>query len=180
MDDLKQFAGAILSHWLTLMSGGVIIVAVGIYERAAGRNVSGAMYVALICVLIVIASFLAWRDKQRELVGKQNEGDALRQELAQERDPVRREFEAIRLRLLTTTLAPEITRELGNLKALILSRRELLARKDVGDFFTKWIQPHEVHLYAGAQLNLNQAQYAEMMQDLANIGGTPTKEIQAD
>lgn len=48
MHDLKQFARAILSHWLTLMSGGVIIVAVGIFERAVGKNISWSMYLALI------------------------------------------------------------------------------------------------------------------------------------
>ena len=130
-------------------------------------------------MLITIASFLAWRDKQGELVGKQQEANALMQELAEEREPIRREFEAIRLRLLTTTLAPQITQELGNLKTLILSRRELLARKDVGDFFIKWIKPYEIHLHYGAQLDLNQAQYDEMKRDLPTIGDTPSEEMKA-
>lgn len=163
MDALKLFVRAIFSHWLTLMSGGLIIVAVGIYERATSRNVSWSIYVALICVLIVVSSFLAWRDKSHEI-------DELKQELANEREPIRREFDAIRLRLLTSTLAPEITQELRNLKALILSRRELLSRKDVGGFFSKWIKPYEIHLHYGAQLDLKQAQYEELKQDLAAIG----------
>ena len=164
MDALKLFARAIFSHWLTLMSGGIIIVAVGVYERATGANVSWSIYLTLICVLIVISSFLAWRDKSREV-------DELKQELVNEREPVRREFDAIRLRLLTSTLAPEITQELRNLKALILSRRELLAREDVGNFFGKWIKPYEIHLHYGAQLDLKQAQYEELKHDLASIGG---------
>jgi hypothetical protein len=137
MDELKLFGRAMLSHWLTLMSGGVIIVVLGIIERATGRNISWSIYIALICALIVIASFLAWQDKHRELIEKHGEVDALIQELAKEREPVRREFEAIRLRLMTTTLATEVTEGLGNLKALILSRREFFARKDVSDFFNR-------------------------------------------
>jgi hypothetical protein len=176
MDELKLFARAIFSHWLTLMSGGVIIVAVGIFERVTSRNVSWSIYVTLICVLIVVSSFLAWRDKHNELLDKSLEANSLKQELANEREPIRREFDAIRLRLLTSTLVPEITQELGNLKALILSRRELLARKDVGDFFDKWIKPFEIHLHFGAQLDLRQAQYEELKQDLASIGHAPAQE----
>jgi hypothetical protein len=180
MNDLKQFIGALLSHWIALMGGGAIIVVFGIVERATGRSVSWSVYIPLLCALIVIASFLAWRDKQRELAAKHLEVIGLQQELANERDPIRREFEAIRLRLLTTTLETEITQELGNLKTLILSRRELLSRKDVGDFFIKWINPHEIHLQVGAQLGLSQTQYDEMRQDLANIGAKPSKEIKTD
>lgn len=173
MDELRLFVRAIFSQWLTLMSGGVIIVAVGIYERVAGGNVSWSIYLSLICALVVIASFLAWRDRNHEV-------SELRQELAKEREPIRREFDAIRLRLLTTTLAPEITQELRNLKALILSRRELLERKDVGDFFVKWIKPYEIHLHYGAQLDLNQKQYEELKQDLAAIGSAPNHETQVE
>ncbi len=169
MADLNLFARAIFSHWLTLMSGGAIIVFVGIYERAASRNVSWSIYVALVCVLIVVASFLAWRDKHREFLARHREVDALKQELADEREPVKREFEAIRMSLFTSTLVSEITQELRNLKALILSRRELSARKDVAEFFIKWIQPYEIHLYSGAPLDLRKEQYEELRQDLASI-----------
>jgi hypothetical protein len=171
MTDLKQFARAVVSHWITLMGGGAIIVAVGIFERRSGKDISWPIYVALICVLLVIASFLAWRDNQREIKG-------LQQALAKEQDPIRREFEAIRLRLLTTIQATEITKELGNLKALILSRRELLNRKDVGDFFIKWIMPHEIHIQVGAQLSLSQEQYDEMKRDLVNIGDSPGEKLE--
>lgn len=173
MDELRLFVRAIFSHWLTLMSGGVIIVAVGIYERVAGGNVPWSIYLSLICALIVIASFLAWRDKSHEV-------NRLKQELANEREPIRREFDAIRLRLLTSTLAPEIAQELGNLKALILSRRELLERKDVGDFFIKWIKPYDIYLHFGAQLDLDQKQYRELMQDLAAIGNAPKQKEQIE
>ena len=157
------------------MGGGAIIVGAGIFERATGRDITWPTYVALMCTLLVIASFLAWRDKHRELARKHQEAEGLKLELAVERDPIRREFEAIRLRLLTTTLATEVTQELGNLKALILSRRELLSRQDVGDFFLKWIKPHEIHLQYGAQLDLTQEQYDEMKEDLASIGDKPSK-----
>jgi hypothetical protein len=169
MSEFRLFVRAVLSHWLTLMSGGAIIVLVGFYERAAGKNVSWSIYVSLVCVLVVIASFLAWRDKHRELVKEQSEIDRLKQELYEEREPFRREFNAIVARLVASSLVPNIVEALGVLKAFILSHPELLSRADIPDFFVKWIQPYEIHISLGAELGLTSNEYQDLKRDSIKI-----------
>src|SRR5437667_2156749 len=173
MNNFRHFSRGIISHWLALMSGGVIIVAFGLFERAAGRNLSTHFYVSLICLLVVIAACLAWCDKQRELAAARQEIDALRRELVKEREPVNREFESIRMKILTSTLTFIITEELRRLRELILDQRELLAREDVRDFYVKWIKPYDTELHFGAQLDLTKTQYDRMRQDLISIGNSP-------
>lgn len=79
------------------------------------------------------------------------------------------EFEEIKANIIFSTLAPVIAAELKRLKTLIHRHSFLLSRGDVRSFYETWIAPHEIHFEYGASLNLNQAQYEQMKEQLANI-----------
>ena len=72
---LPNFIRAVLSHWVGLMSGGVIVVAVGVWERLAGRNVPLHVYLILVLLFIILACFLAWKDAHNEMRVRQAEAE---------------------------------------------------------------------------------------------------------
>jgi hypothetical protein len=61
---LFTFLSAALSHWITLMSGGLITVALGIFERVTGRNIPLWVYVGIITGFAFSGCYLAWRDER--------------------------------------------------------------------------------------------------------------------
>ena len=60
------FIQAVGSHWTTLMSGGVVTVALGVFERFSGRNVPLWVYGLVLVLFALMACYLAWRDSQKE------------------------------------------------------------------------------------------------------------------
>lgn len=68
-DSLWQFVRALGRHWITLMGGGAITVALGVFERLSGRNVPLWIYVVIILSFIFWACYLAWRDRKRSETG---------------------------------------------------------------------------------------------------------------
>lgn len=173
MHELKLFIRAVFTHWLTLMSGCLLIVLVGIFEHVTAASVPWAAYAVLVGMLAVAACFLAWRDKQRELEhvrqDKIAEIDRLNFELAAERDTVKREFQTLRSRLLASSFAHVITQELGSIKEFMFRYPDILERREVRKFYVEWIEPHEIHLQYGAELGLTSAQYTQMKKDLAEL-----------
>lgn len=79
------------------------------------------------------------------------------------------EFEEIKANILFSTLAHVIGAELKRLKTFLHKHSFLLNRKDISDFYVNWIAPFEIHLEFGASLDLKQAQYEQMKEQLANI-----------
>ena len=76
------FLRAVKEHWLTLMSGGVITVALGIIERLSGKNVPLWAYAIIVLAFVVLACYLAFRDEHQKGVGS-NTGERRREFLAQ-------------------------------------------------------------------------------------------------
>lgn len=64
---LHNFIRAVLSHWVGLMSGGVVIVALGVWERVAKQNVPLYLYLIITLLFVVLACFLAWKDAHNEM-----------------------------------------------------------------------------------------------------------------
>jgi hypothetical protein len=63
--DIGAFAQAVGHHWITLMGGGVITVAVGVFERVSGKNVPLWVYGCILVFFAFLACYLAWRDERR-------------------------------------------------------------------------------------------------------------------
>jgi hypothetical protein len=76
------FLRAVKGHWLTLMSGGVITVALGIFERLSGKNLPLWVYAVIVLSFVVIASYLAFRDERQKAIGT-DAGERRRDFLAQ-------------------------------------------------------------------------------------------------
>jgi hypothetical protein len=64
----KGFLRAVGEHWVTLMSGGVIIVLIGLLERLIGRNVPLSVYLSIISLFVIIACFTAWKDERSRAI----------------------------------------------------------------------------------------------------------------
>lgn len=58
------FIGAVWRHWLTLMSGGLITVALGIFNYLSPWPVPKWLYGVIIVLFVVMGCYLAWRDAQ--------------------------------------------------------------------------------------------------------------------
>lgn len=173
MKEVWRFVRLVAQHWVTLMSGGIVMVAIAFYERRSGRDAPFYVFLIIAFAFIVWACFLAWRDEYRKrLTAEQSVieiKDSKRAKIEEEYSRVAVEFNRIRMALLTSIYAPTITAQLGSLKTLFLENPILLHHDGVAHFFRKWIQPNEIHLMVGASLNLNQEQYQEMRDELADI-----------
>lgn len=64
-DSLWWFIKAIGSHWVTLMSGGLVTVALGVFAGLSGRNVPRWVYVTELIGFVFWGCYLAWRDRKR-------------------------------------------------------------------------------------------------------------------
>jgi uncharacterized membrane protein (UPF0136 family) len=66
--NLIGFLRAVTSHWVSLMSGGVITAALGLYVYFSGRNVPSWVYIPILALFVFWACYLAWRDAQTGLM----------------------------------------------------------------------------------------------------------------
>jgi len=60
--DFRGFMRAVGKHWVALMSGGLITVALGLFERFSGKSVPLWAYAAVIVFFAFLACYLAWKD----------------------------------------------------------------------------------------------------------------------
>jgi len=63
MDSLPQYLLALVDHWAALMTGGILIAILALFERARGQAVSWRAYLLIAVVCFFVASFLAWKDE---------------------------------------------------------------------------------------------------------------------
>jgi len=86
-DTFWSFLKAIKNHWITLMSGGAITVAVALYERWSRQNIPTWIYVSILIFFLFCACYLAWRDEQRRRMKAE-------QHLTEERESKQSKFSA--------------------------------------------------------------------------------------
>lgn len=61
------FFRAVFAHWEVLMSGGVITVLLGVFEKFSAKDIPYPVYIAVIILFVFIACFLAWKDARNEM-----------------------------------------------------------------------------------------------------------------
>jgi len=61
--EIWRFVCAVGGHWVSLMTGGLIALALVLYERNAGNEVALPVYWAIAAFTVLAATFLAWRDQ---------------------------------------------------------------------------------------------------------------------
>jgi hypothetical protein len=69
MKDLLQFIKAVFSHTIVLLSGGLIIVSLGLFERFSGANVPLWIYVCVLASIVCYACFLEWKSEHKKSLG---------------------------------------------------------------------------------------------------------------
>ena len=65
--ELAVFISASVRHWGVLVTGGVLVASVVVYEHVTGRAISGSFFWGAIGASLFAAFFLAWRDERRKL-----------------------------------------------------------------------------------------------------------------
>jgi hypothetical protein len=74
--DIARFVWAILSHWQAYMTGGIIIAALGAYERLIHKNVSTHTFAIGVTLFFIVALFMTWRDEYRGRLGASKRAEA--------------------------------------------------------------------------------------------------------
>ena len=68
MDQLGRWLGAVLKEWITLLTGGGITAAVGLWERYSHQPVPTAVYTATIALFVLPANFRAFQKLDSQLI----------------------------------------------------------------------------------------------------------------
>lgn len=63
--DLWYYLLAVVRHWVTIVTGGIIVAVLGIWEHLSGRGVSNEYYACVVLIFIFYSCFSAWRDEFR-------------------------------------------------------------------------------------------------------------------
>jgi hypothetical protein len=93
--NLWQYIRAVTTHWVALMSGGAIIVALGLLERFSGRTVPTYVYVGVLILFIFIACYQAWRTERKRRIESESMLSQVKTELLEEKGKHRPDLEGI-------------------------------------------------------------------------------------
>jgi hypothetical protein len=63
----RRFVKDVFEHWKALMSGGLVIIVLGIFERLSGKTVSLSVYLAIASLSVLYACYRAWLTKAQKL-----------------------------------------------------------------------------------------------------------------
>ncbi len=65
MKDIWQFFIGIFYHWIPLVTGGLIMAALGVFEHRTGRSVPWSWYASILILFFLYSCFVTWRDEYR-------------------------------------------------------------------------------------------------------------------
>lgn len=163
------FARKFLKVWIALMSGGVSVAFSfwAAYKEPSNTTLKYGLWVtAGICV--VYSCYQLWAEEHKEA--------RYWREVADEKaNQVTREFQELRLRILTCRVDPLIGQHLLALRDFLFSHHHLLTRSDVLGFYKAWIAPKEsaldiaVTLGRPVSLGLTQNEWEQMREQLSRI-----------
>jgi hypothetical protein len=63
LSDIVEFAKAVVTHWGSLLTGGLIIAAIWIYEHFKGESLSWRFALVVLVLCFLAATYMAWRDQ---------------------------------------------------------------------------------------------------------------------
>jgi hypothetical protein len=69
LDEIRigDFLRSLKNHWIALMGGGALVVLVGFSERVTGLIAPRWLFVTVVILLVVYASYLVWKDERIKL-----------------------------------------------------------------------------------------------------------------
>ena len=62
-NEFWPFAVSVASHWVSLLTGGIIVLTIGVWERLTRKSVPRQLYFAIMGSALFISCFLAWREE---------------------------------------------------------------------------------------------------------------------
>src|SRR5205085_6770209 len=81
--DLITFIVAVISHWQAYATGGVVTMAVGLFERLSGKHLNKRTYAGLfVGVFLLVSFFMAWRDEHKAVADEHRALEAAQVDLA--------------------------------------------------------------------------------------------------
>ena len=63
LGDILQFTKAVVTHWSSWLTGGLIIAAIWVFEHFKGDSLSWRFAAVVLVVCFLAATFMAWRDQ---------------------------------------------------------------------------------------------------------------------
>jgi hypothetical protein len=90
--EILRFAAAVIAYWGTLLTGGVIIAAVALWEHYHGSAIPWSWVQAGAFLAFVVATFQAWRDQYRALIAETAYRSRAADEFAQLRHAAQKRF----------------------------------------------------------------------------------------
>jgi putative effector of murein hydrolase LrgA (UPF0299 family) len=67
-DDIRQFILSLMRHWIPLLTGGVGMAIVGLYEHRTIAAVSWSIYVSIAFATFIVSCYFAWRVEYRSRI----------------------------------------------------------------------------------------------------------------
>jgi hypothetical protein len=69
-----DFVVAVLRQWGALVTGGVVVAAIAVYEHISGRPIAGRPFLIAVIISLLVAFFLAWRKERLTVERLKNRG----------------------------------------------------------------------------------------------------------
>lgn len=157
---ILEYLRAYVTDWFSGMSGGMSVILTFWTILWAPENPglrTGLWLASALC--FIASSYRVW-SKERSKV------ERLRKQTDFEVNQIVKEFDEIRANILLSTLENKISDQLKQLKAFIHRNPNLLHADGIRDFYDRFIQPKEIHLEFGAELDLTQADYVQLKEQL--------------
>ena len=82
-----EFVVAVVQQWGLLATGGIVVAAIGIYERASGRPIVGLPLWIAVTASIIAAFFSAWRKERLQVESFSQQGRQVRDYLSRSLTP---------------------------------------------------------------------------------------------
>lgn len=69
---ISGFMFSVLDHWIVLMSGGLVTVGVGVYEKLSSNQVPIWLYITVLLSFVIVGCYFAWRDERRNRISAES------------------------------------------------------------------------------------------------------------
>jgi hypothetical protein len=152
-----------VTDWVSGMSGAASVVLTfwATFMVPDSQNLRNGLWMAS-AVCFLVSSYRVWVKEHLDVKRLQDTSNAAFSEIALE-------FNEIRANMLLNSLENVISTELARLKSFLHKNSYLLNDERIRMFYDRFIRPKEIHLTFGAALDLKQADYEVMMQELQQM-----------
>ncbi len=92
LPDIFEFGKAVVTHWSSWLTGGLIIAAIWVYEHFKGQSLSWRFAAVILVLCFLAATFMAWRDQYRGWIEEQQYRSRVADELAKLRHAAQKRY----------------------------------------------------------------------------------------